>query len=92
MGMPPVDAAYELIENYLDANFHVSLNTPNLFLTVHAKTEGLKAGFDKIKTLECPQGQESVTCCGAKCCWGKDINQELDIIKNYNHFLENIYF
>jgi len=49
MGLPPVDAIFTAIEEYLDANFHVSLNSPHLLVTFHAKVAGLKAYVEKLK-------------------------------------------
>jgi len=49
MGLPPVNTLFELMENQLSANFHISFNTPHLFLQVHAKTAGLKSFLDKSK-------------------------------------------
>jgi len=49
MGIPPLDILLDVIENSLDANVHISLNTPHIFTTLHVKTPGLKAALDKIQ-------------------------------------------
>jgi len=39
----------ELIDA-LDSNFHISLNTPHILVTIHAKVAGLKETSEKIKS------------------------------------------
>jgi len=53
--MPIIESAVDLLENYLLANVHISINTPHIFATLHAKTSGIKEIWTKIKSLEKPQ-------------------------------------
>jgi len=51
MGLPPLDTFIDLMENYLEANFHFSFNTPHIFFTLHVKAPGIKAFKDKVASL-----------------------------------------
>jgi len=49
MGIPLVDNLIDLLENYITANVHVSLNTPHIFATLHFKTSGIKDIWTKLQ-------------------------------------------
>jgi len=47
MGIPPLDTFLDIVENYLDANVHVSINTPHIFAQIHVKVPGIKSAWEK---------------------------------------------
>jgi len=52
MGMPPLDALFDIFENYLDGNVHFSINTPHLFIQLHVKLPGVKDALAKLVPKE----------------------------------------
>jgi len=49
IGLPIVDNLLDLLENYLLANVHISLNTPHIFAALHFKTSGIKEIWTKLQ-------------------------------------------